>query len=99
MSVYSTDDWRKRRARFLRTHPTCIDCGSPATELDHVPPRQLLVALGIHDPDADQWLNPRCGSCHSRVTRLRDMPLLKRWHEGADPAALAEEAMSYRPET
>lgn len=95
MDVYSTDTWRKRRAAYLRAHPTCADCGAKATEPDHVPPRALLLALGVHDPDADQWLVPRCGSCHARATRLRDAPLLARWRAGEPPEALAEEAMQH----
>lgn len=93
MDVYSTQAWRQRRAAYLRTHPTCTDCGNPATEPDHVPPRALLLALGVHDPDADQWLTSRCSSCHASKTRRVDEPLLRRWHAGADPAELAEEAM------
>lgn len=87
--------WPKRRAAFIEKHPTCVDCGAPSTEPDHVPPRQLLVALGIHDPDDEQWLRPRCKSDHSRVTATRDIPLLARWRAGADPAVLAEEAIQH----
>jgi 5-methylcytosine-specific restriction enzyme A len=87
--------WPTRRAAFLAKHPSCVDCGAPATEPDHVPPRQLLVALGINDPDDDQWLRPRCKADHSKVTASRDKPLLARWEAGEDPAVLAEEAMRH----
>lgn len=92
MSVYSTDEWRRRRLAYLRTHPTCW-CGATATEPDHVVPRQLLVALGIHDPDDEQWLQPLCKPHHSRKTKLIDQPLLRRWRNGGDAQTLAEEAM------
>jgi 5-methylcytosine-specific restriction endonuclease McrA len=94
MDVYSTAQWRALRRAYLRTHPTCVDCGAKATEPDHVPPRALLVALGINDPDDTQWLSPRCKRCHSRKTKLVDQPLLRRWRNGEDAQALAEEAMT-----
>jgi 5-methylcytosine-specific restriction endonuclease McrA len=94
MDVYSTHQWRGRRRTYLRAHPTCVDCGAEATEPDHVPPRALLVAIGIHNPDADQWLRPRCQPCHSSKTKLIDQPLLRRWHAGEPAQALCEEAMA-----
>lgn len=94
MDVYSTHQWRTRRRTFLRAHPTCVDDGAKATEADHVPPRALLLAAGIHDPDADQWLRPRCQPCHSRKTKLTDQPLLRRWREGEDAHTLCDEAMT-----
>ena len=92
MGAYTTHAWRKRRKRYLEANPTCA-CGAKATEPDHTPPRQLLVALGIHDPDADQWLTQRCASCHARKTRIIDSQLLQRWRQGEDAQALCEEAM------
>lgn len=71
MAVYSTGEWRRRRARYLSTHPTC-GCGAPATVVDHVIPRAELVARGVHDPDADQWLQPLCKPCHDRKTAAVD---------------------------
>jgi 5-methylcytosine-specific restriction endonuclease McrA len=94
MDAYSTDQWRRIRRAYLRTHPTCVDCGDRATEPDHVPPRALLLALGIHNPDDEQWLNPRCKRCHSTKTKLVDQPLLRRWRNGEDAQSLAEEAMT-----
>jgi hypothetical protein len=95
MSVYSTDQWRHTRRDYLRTHPTCeCGCGQPATEVDHRPPRQLLVALGIHNPDDPQWLHAMAKPCHSRRTKLIDQPLLRRWRQGEDAQTLAEEAMA-----
>lgn len=87
-------DWPRRRAKFLRSHPTCVDCSAPATVPDHVPPRRLLLELGIADPDNDRWLRPRCEPCHDRKTQTIDKPLLARFHAGEDPKRLAEEAMT-----
>lgn len=95
MDVYSTDQWRQLRRAYLKRHPTCVTCGARATEPDHVVPRVLLVALGIHDPDDEQWLQPLCKPCHSRKTKLIDQPLLRRWREGEDAQTLAEEAMAH----
>jgi 5-methylcytosine-specific restriction endonuclease McrA len=93
MSVYTTEAWRRRRQSFLKRHPRCIRCGDLATEVDHIVPRRILVALEIHDPDADQFLQPLCGSDHARKTRTVDQLILRRWEQGEDPQALAEEAM------
>lgn len=57
--------WRKIRARFLRRHRTCVECGAPATEVDHIRPR----AEGGDDSDAN--LRALCKPHHSRRT-LRD---------------------------
>lgn len=94
MAHYSSHRWRTHRAAYLRTHTTCAcGCGGEATEVNHRVPRQLLVALGIHDPDHPRWLEPLTHSCHSRTTQLVDVPLLERWRTGEDAAKLADEAM------
>lgn len=95
MTVYSTAKWRNGAAGYFQRHPACVDCGAPATQRDHVPPRRVLVAAGIHDPDHERWWRGRCDSCHSRVTVTRDTPLLRRLQAGEDPAVLAEEAMAH----
>ena len=65
--------WRQRRAEFLNEHPYCVDCGESATVPDHDPlTRRELIALGVIDPDADQYLQPRCASCHARKGLLRN---------------------------
>lgn len=59
-------EWRKIRDRHLQENPFCIDCGQPATEVDH------LVALadgGTHDKVN---LRSRCKRCHSRKTAKMD---------------------------
>ena len=54
--------WRRIRAQFLRKHPLCVECGRPATEVDHVTP---LALGGTHE-----WANlkPLCKPDHSRKT-------------------------------
>ena len=60
--------WQKQRKAFLLAHPYCEDCGSAATIADHEPSRRELVRQGVADPDADQYLHPRCQTCHNRKT-------------------------------
>lgn len=94
MDIYSTPQWRRRQHRYLKHHRWCAcGCGQPATQADHVVPRRLLVALGVHDPDHDRWLQPLTRSCHSTKTHTIDVTLLRRWEAGEDAATLAEEAM------
>jgi len=95
MDAYSTDAWRKARRTYLTRYPHCVDCGAQATEPDHVPPRRLLVALGVHDPDHTRWLRARCASCHATKTRTIDEPLMRRWEQGEDAQILAEGAMKW----
>lgn len=95
MNAYSTQAWRVFRAQYLATHPLCVDCGAEATQPDHCPPRRILLAIGINNPDHTRWLRPRCGSCHSRKTRTIDDALLRRLARGEDPNALASEALMH----
>lgn len=64
--------WRVKRKDFLERHPYCEDCGQPATHADHVPSRRILVMRGVDNPDADVYLHPRCGPCHSSKTARED---------------------------
>jgi 5-methylcytosine-specific restriction protein A len=59
-------EWRKARARFLRSHPYCEVCGALATDADH---RLPLRAGGTHDEGNLQAL---CHACHSRKTARED---------------------------
>jgi 5-methylcytosine-specific restriction enzyme A len=63
--------WEKRRAAKLARDPFCEDCGAPATDVDHVPDRKLLVAAGVADPDAWEYLHSRCKAHHARETFRR----------------------------
>lgn len=89
MKLYNTTAWRRRRARFIRRNPDCAACGKQASDVDHVAPRRILVAAGINDPDADMWLQPLCGPCHSRKTATVDALLLARLRAGEPAEALA----------
>lgn len=61
--------WRTRRLDYLAGHPTCTLCPRAATIADHYPlARRELLALGVRDPDADEFLRPLCRSCHDHET-------------------------------
>ncbi len=98
MDVYSTTQWMGVRTAYLSLHPWCLDCGAKATQPDHVPPRMLLLALGVHEPDHARWLQPRCATCHARKTRTIDAPLIRRWRNGEDARELCNELLKPRGE-
>lgn len=54
--------WRRIRAMFLKKHPSCVVCGAPATEVDHV--------LPLAEGGTNEWSNLRsmCKSHHSQHT-------------------------------
>lgn len=54
--------WQKKRAAFLKHYPYCVECGAPATDVDHVIPKRN------GGPDDDDNLQPLCHACHSRKT-------------------------------
>lgn len=60
--------WRTTRAQYLHAHPTCVDCGSPATDVDHIDGAGPLAPHG-HD-----WANLQalCHPCHTRKTNTHD---------------------------
>lgn len=72
------NDWRRRRAAFLAANPTCAgdgagghhpNCDGVATVPDHHPlTRRELVAQGVEDPDAAEYLVGRSAACHGRKT-------------------------------
>jgi 5-methylcytosine-specific restriction endonuclease McrA len=62
--LYKTPAWRALRAAFLRDHPTCVDCGRPATEADHLLPVRERPDLAL----ALENLAPRCKADHARRT-------------------------------
>jgi len=106
---YSDTKWVAQRSRLLAGQPPCVDCGQPATDLDHVPPRRLLLAAqattttttSADSPDARMtnvddpvWLHPRCKPCHSWRTMHIDLPLLHRLAAGEDATTLCNAAMA-----
>jgi 5-methylcytosine-specific restriction protein A len=64
--------WQRIRARKLRRNPMCErpGCVQPAVDVDHTPTRRELVAKGVADPDADQYLTALCHSHHSHKTAV-----------------------------
>ena len=89
---YDSTEWRSTIAKVVKGK-RCVDgCGRAAAEGDHVPPRLILLALGVHRPDDPRWVQPRCKSCHSYRTATVDRPLLARLDAGEDPSVLAAEA-------
>lgn len=93
---YASPTWRRYRAQFLARNPNCARCGEQATDVDHAPPRRILLATGITYPDRPTWTHPLCHPCHSWVTRTIDQPLLARLDAGDDPQLLAEQALAAR---
>lgn len=56
--------WRQARARFLREHPRCENCGAPATVVDHIVPHRQDRRLFW---DAANW-QALCTRCHNAKT-------------------------------
>ena len=56
--------WRKARATFLRRNPLCVDCGRPATVVDHIVPHRGDTNKFW---DTENW-QPLCAACHNRKT-------------------------------
>jgi 5-methylcytosine-specific restriction enzyme A len=59
-----TAKWQRTRARYLRAHPACFNCGERATEVHHLDGLGPSGPLG-HSPDN---LKALCRPCHSRIT-------------------------------
>jgi len=60
--------WKRTRRAFIRVNPTCVACGKPATDVDHID------GLGPHGPHGYDWANLQalCRSCHSKKTAKWD---------------------------
>ena len=61
--------WQATRARFLRMHPLCAECGRAgrivaASVVDHITPHRGDKALFW---DEGNW-QPMCKACHDRKT-------------------------------
>lgn len=67
---YCTSRWAKLRQAILARDPLCVEClkrdgrATPATEVDHVIPRDMRPDLEF-DPDNLQGL---CKQCHGAKT-------------------------------
>lgn len=79
---YGTAAWEARRRECLRRDPLCVctapghghdgrQCIAASHVADHWPKsRRQLVALGIRDPNALQYLRGICDRCHNKHTAI-----------------------------
>ncbi len=58
--------WQRIRAQYLRAHPDCVECGEPATDVDHI--------ITLADGGTHRWSNLQsfCHRHHSMKTALLD---------------------------
>jgi 5-methylcytosine-specific restriction endonuclease McrA len=75
---YASSTWRSMRERQLRDNPSCVVCGRPATDVDHV----VAISLG---GDQGGQLQSMCAKHHHDKT-VRDS------HEGAKRRAAQRKA-------
>lgn len=54
--------WQRLRKLYIRKHPVCVECGAPATDVDHIVPRRC----GGSDDESN--LQALCATCHNRKT-------------------------------
>jgi 5-methylcytosine-specific restriction enzyme A len=62
--IYSTPEWQAFRLHVLAARPFCMDCGAPATDVDHLIPVREAPERAL-DPTN---VAPRCHRDHSRRT-------------------------------
>lgn len=58
----------RNRKQLLKEEPACRLCGDPASVAHHDPPRRVLIATGVTNPDGLEWLRPLCDRCHRNET-------------------------------
>jgi hypothetical protein len=57
--------FRRNRTILLARDPICVECGLvPSVVADHEPSRRVLLARGVEDPDALEYLRALCLGCH-----------------------------------
>ena len=96
---YDSPAWRRTRTDILTRHPTCQYCDNAKSEhADHVPPRRILLAAGIHQPDHPRWLIAACARCHNTATARIDSKLAQQLANGTPATHLAEQAINLRTE-
>lgn len=59
-------EWQRLRAKYLKAHPYCVECGEKGNNVDHIRPK---AQGGTDDPSNLQTL---CASHHSRKTARHD---------------------------
>lgn len=59
--------WRKTRARYLKRHPRCVQCGRPATVVHH------MVRVRNGGTNDDSNLRALCAPCHNAITMREDV--------------------------
>ena len=64
LRIYSFREWRAFREAVLVARPFCVDCGAPATDVDHLIPVREAPERAL-DPSN---VAPRCHRDHSRRT-------------------------------
>ena len=78
LALMQSVEWRKARAEFLARHRFCVECGAPATVVDHIVPHR-------GDPiifwDRSRW-QPMCATCHGRKTARFDGGFGRAWRRG-----------------
>lgn len=63
-------EWPAISRRHLRANPTCVRCGAPATECDHIIPFRFFHSRHVaHQRSNRQSL---CSTCHKRKTATED---------------------------
>lgn len=60
--------WRKFRRQYLAIHPTCVECGAAATDVDHVDGLGPLGPRGYDEANCAAMCRP----CHARKTARHD---------------------------
>ncbi len=60
--------WRRFRRQYLAIHPTCVECGAAATDVDHIDGQGPLGPRGF-DPSNCAAM---CRPCHARKTARHD---------------------------
>lgn len=60
--------WEAARARHLARHPACVDCGEPATLVDHI----ISIRKAPHRRLDPTNFASMCAVCHGRKTARVD---------------------------
>lgn len=87
--LYSSWEWRKFAADFLRQHPVCEICGAPARVCDHkdIPADVMADAWGRFDYDPAHY-QALCYSCNARKGAREDKAVRAAYQQ--DLAAISQ---------